>query len=138
MMYKTTAISFASMAMEAKLEQCRDFPRKAYEGVRLCNYCLIRVNGMPIIPSPQVKKLSHGFEWGHIGAGSHQLAYTLLADLFGDEKLEVISAYHEKLLNEIISQLPTQENWLITDTDILSILGGESDFNTQLSRYCRH
>lgn len=134
MMYDT---NIADIAIEAKLRQCRDFPKKAYEGVRLHHYCLIRVNGVPLNPKLHLKNFSSGFEWGDAGAGSRQFAYALLADLFGDDKINIMSVYHERLLGEIISILPMQENWLITDTDILSILGGASDFRTQLNRYCR-
>ena len=130
--------TLADLTISAKFKACQCFPKRVYEGIHLYNYCLVRVNGVPLDPRLSLKNFNQSFEWGCLGEGAKQLAYALLVDLFGDEKLEVISAYHEKLLNEIISQLPTQENWLITDTDILSILGGESDFNTQLSRYCRH
>lgn len=127
--------TLADLTISAKFKACQCFPKRVYEGIHLYNYCLVRVNGVPLDPRLSLKNFNQSFEWGCLGEGAKQLAHAIMADLFGDEKLEVMSVYHEKLLSEIIARLPRHESWLITDADILSILAKQSNFKTQLSRY---
>lgn len=83
------------LSIIAKLKQCEFFPKKVYDGIRLPSSYLVRINGVPLDPRSDLKKPSHGFTWGEDTLESRQLAFSILVDLFGFDKEELIQSCFE-------------------------------------------
>ena len=76
---------------------------RVYEGRRLPTGCLVTVDGKPLDPRYDLRKIADHFEWGYDGAGPRQLALALLADHFGSGD-KAMGAYR-RLTNALIESL---------------------------------
>ena len=97
---------------------------KIYEGGRSLAGAVVTVDGMPLPPRFDLKRLSPtGFEWTYEGAGPAQLALALLADHLGDDRKAL--ALHEAFMKRVVADL--DNSWQLTSADIdaaLAELGG--------------
>ena len=88
---------------------------KVYEGGRSLAGAIVTVDGKPLPPRFDLKKLSPaGFEWTYEGAGPAQLALALLADHLGDDQRAL--QHHEAFMREVIADLDNA--WRLTSADI--------------------
>jgi hypothetical protein len=88
---------------------------KVYEGGRSLAGAEVTVDGNPLPPRFDLKKLSPtGFEWTYEGAGPAQLALALLADHLGDDARAL--ALHERFMREVVAYL--DNSWQLTAADI--------------------
>jgi hypothetical protein len=88
---------------------------KVYEGGRSLAGAVVTVDGKPLPPRLDLKKLSRaGFEWTYEGAGPAQLALALLADHLGDDQKAL--QHHEAFMREVIANLDNA--WRLTSVDI--------------------
>jgi len=88
---------------------------KVYEGGRSLAGAVVTVDGKPLPPRFDLKKLSPaGFEWTYEGAGPAQLALALLADHLGDDQKAL--QHHEAFMREVIADLDNA--WRLTSADI--------------------
>jgi hypothetical protein len=88
---------------------------KVYEGGRSLAGAVVTVDGRPLPPRYDLKKLSPaGFEWTYEGAGPAQLAIALLADHLGDDQKAL--QHHEAFMREVIAELDNA--WRLTSADI--------------------
>lgn len=88
---------------------------KVYEGGRSLAGAVVTVDGKPLPPRFDLKKLSPaGFEWTYEGAGPAQLALALLADHLGDDQRAL--QHHEAFMREVIADLDNA--WRLTSADI--------------------
>ena len=88
---------------------------KIYEGGRSLAGAVVTVDGKPLPPRFDLKRLSPaGFEWTYEGAGPAQLALALLADHLGDDATAV--ALHDRFMREVIAELDNA--WTLTSADI--------------------
>lgn len=94
---------------------------KVYEGGRSLAGAVVTVDGRPLPPRLDLKRLSPaGFEWTYEGAGPAQLALAMLADHFGDDQKAL--AHFEPFMRDVISVLDNA--WRLTSADIDAALGG--------------
>jgi hypothetical protein len=92
---------------------------KVYEGGRSLAGAVVTVDGRPLPPRHDLKRLSRaGFEWTYAGAGPAQLALALLADHFGDDQKAL--RWYEPFMNEVVADLDNA--WRLTTEDIDSAL----------------
>jgi len=97
---------------------------KIYEGSRSLAGALATVDGRPLPPRYDLKRLSPaGFEWTYEGAGPAQLALALLADHFGDDQKAL--RHYENFMREIVADLDNA--WRLTTQDIDAALGRAVD-----------
>ena len=97
---------------------------KIYEGSRSLAGALVTVDGRPLPPRYDLKRLSPaGFEWTYEGAGPAQLALALLADHFGDDQKAL--RHYENFMREIVADLDNA--WRLTTQDIDAALGRAVD-----------
>lgn len=61
-----------------------------------------------------------GFAWGYGGSGPSQLALAILADFLEDERDAL--KYYQDFKWRAVVQLPQQDNWTITATQVRDIL----------------
>jgi hypothetical protein len=88
---------------------------KVYEGGRSLAGAVVTVDGRPLPPRFDLKKLSPaGFEWTYEGAGPAQLALALLADHLGDDQKAL--QHHEAFMRAVIAELDNA--WRLTSADI--------------------
>ena len=92
---------------------------KTYRGGRSLDGAVVTVDGKPLPPRFDLKRLSAtGFEWTYEGAGPAQLALALLADHLGDDA-KALSLY-EPFMRRIVAEL--DNSWELTSADIEAAL----------------
>ncbi len=97
---------------------------KIYEGARGLAGAVVTVDGTPLPPRHDLRRLSKaGFEWTYEGAGPAQLALALLADHFGDDRRALEA--HERFMREIVANLDNA--WRLTSDDIDAALAGKCE-----------
>ena len=88
---------------------------KTYRGGRSLDGAVVTVDGKPLAPRYDLKRLSAtGFEWTYEGAGPAQLALALLADHLGNDA-KALSLY-EPFMRRIVAEL--DNSWELTSGDI--------------------
>ena len=88
---------------------------KIYEGTRNLSGAVVTVDGQPLPPRYDLKKLSRtGFEWTYEGAGPAQLALALLADHLGDDQRAL--RLYEGFMREVVAYLAN--SWRLSSVDI--------------------
>jgi len=88
---------------------------KLYRGGRSLDGAVVTVDGEPLDPRHDLKRLSAtGFEWTYAGAGPAQLALALLADHLGDDARAL--ALHEPFMRAVVADL--DNSWELSSTDI--------------------
>ncbi|WP_374449084.1 DUF6166 domain-containing protein [Stella sp.] len=92
---------------------------KLYEGSRSLAGAVVTVDGRPLDPRYDLRRLSPaGFEWTYEGAGPQQLALALLADHLGDDARAL--ALHEAFMRAVVAELDNA--WELTSDDIAEAL----------------
>ena len=92
---------------------------KLYEGSRSLAGAVVTVDGRPLDPRYDLRRLSPaGFEWTYEGAGPQQLALALLADHLGDDTRAL--ALHEAFMRAVVAELDNA--WELTSADIAEAL----------------
>jgi Family of unknown function (DUF6166) len=92
-----------------------DIPMKTYEGTRNLSGAVVTVDGRPLPPRDDLKKISRtGFEWTYEGAGPAQLSLALLADHLGDDARAL--RLHEPFMREVVAYLAN--SWRLTSADV--------------------
>ena len=88
---------------------------KTYRGGRSLDGAVVTVDGRPLLPRYDLKRLSStGFEWTYEGAGPAQLALALLADHLGDDAQAL--ALCEPFMRRVVAEL--DNSWELTAADI--------------------
>ena len=88
---------------------------KTYRGGRSLDGAVVTVDGRPLPPRYELKRLSStGFEWTYEGAGPAQLALALLADHLGDDAQAL--ALCEPFMQRVVAEL--DNSWELTSADI--------------------
>jgi hypothetical protein len=88
---------------------------KLYRGGRSLDGAVVTVDGEPLDPRYDVRRLSAtGFEWTYEGAGPAQLALALLADHLGDDRQAL--ALYERFMRHLVAEL--DNSWELTSADI--------------------
>ncbi len=88
---------------------------KTYRGGRSLDGAVVTVDGRPLPPRYDLKRLSStGFEWTYEGAGPAQLALALLADHLGDDAQAL--ALCEPFRHRVGAEL--DNSWELTSADI--------------------
>src|SRR5438552_11346935 len=88
---------------------------KVYRGGRSLDGAVVTVDGAPLPPRYDLKRLSAtGFEWTYEGAGPAQLALALLADHLGndDQALRLC----EPFMRAVVAEL--DNSWELSSADI--------------------
>ncbi|MBV8165699.1 MAG: hypothetical protein JO021_02825 [Alphaproteobacteria bacterium] len=97
---------------------------KTYRGGRSLEGALVTVDGKPLDPRFDLKRLSPtGFEWTYEGAGPAQLALALLADHLGDSGKAL--ALYDPFMRRVVAEL--DNSWELTSAEIdaaLAEIGG--------------
>jgi hypothetical protein len=97
---------------------------KIYRGGRSLDGAVVTVDGKPLPPRYDLKRLSPtGFEWTYEGAGPAQLALALLADHLGDDARAL--ALCQPFMRRVVAEL--DNSWELSSADIdaaLAELGG--------------
>ena len=92
---------------------------KAYRGGRSLDGAVVTVDGRPLPPRYDLKRLSStGFEWTYQGAGPAQLALALLAAHLGDDNRAL--ALHPAFMRRVVADL--DNSWELTSADIEAAL----------------
>ena len=88
---------------------------KHYAGARSLDGAVVTVDGRPLPPRYDLKRLSPtGFEWTYEGAGPAQLALALLADHLGDDASAL--ALYPPFLTAVIADL--DNSWELSSAEI--------------------
>ena len=88
---------------------------KLYRGGRSLDGAVVTVDGKPLSPRYDLKRLSAtGFEWTYQGAGPAQLALAMLADHLGDDAQAL--ALYEPFMARVVAEL--DNSWELTSADI--------------------
>src|SRR5947207_14526399 len=88
---------------------------KTYRGGRSLDGAVVTVDGQPLSPRYDLKRLSAtGFEWTYEGAGPAQLALALLADHLGDDAQAL--ALYRPFMTRIVAEL--DNSWELNSVDI--------------------
>jgi len=88
---------------------------KVYRGGRSLDGAVVTVDGRPLAPRYDLKRLSAtGFEWTYQGAGPAQLALAMLADHFGDDARAL--ALYEAFMAGVVAEL--DNSWELSSADI--------------------
>jgi hypothetical protein len=88
---------------------------KVYRGGRSLDGAVVTVDGKPLPPRYDLKRLSAtGFEWTYEGAGPAQLALALLADHLADDKKAL--ALYEPFMRRVVAEL--DNSWELASADI--------------------
>ena len=88
---------------------------KTYVGGRSLDGAVVTVDGQPLPPRYDLKRLSPaGFEWTYEGAGPAQLSLALLADHFGDDSRPL--ALYEDFMRAVVAEL--DNSWELTSAEI--------------------
>src|ERR1700693_3359770 len=97
---------------------------KVYRGGRSLDGAVVTVDGKPLAPRYDLKRLSAtGFEWTYEGAGPAQLALALLADHLGDDAKTL--ALYDRFMRRVVAGV--DQCWGLRSADIdaaLAQLGG--------------
>jgi len=94
---------------------------KIYRGGRSLDGAVVTVDGKPLPPRQDLKRLSAtGFEWTYEGAGPAQLALALLADHLGDDGRAL--ALYEAFMIRVVAEL--DNSWELNSADIEAALAG--------------
>jgi hypothetical protein len=97
---------------------------KIYEGGRSLAGAVVTVDGAPLAPRFDLKRLSPtGFEWTYEGAGPAQLALALLADHLGDDARAL--ALYDAFMRRVVADL--DNSWQLSSAEIaaaIAELGG--------------
>jgi len=94
---------------------------KRYEGGRSLAGCVVTVDGRPLDPRYDLRRLSPtGFEWTYEGAGPAQLALALLADHLRDDAKAL--ALHDRFMRAVVADL--DNSWELTSDDLDAALRG--------------
>jgi hypothetical protein len=81
----------------------------------------ITVNGKVLSPRYDIRNHSPaGFAWGYSGSGPAQTALALLCDATGNVK--EAEHYYQFFKEAVISRIPQEEDWEMTDSEILQYL----------------
>ena len=97
---------------------------KIYEGARSLQGAIVTVDGRPLPPRHDLRRLSKtGFEWTYEGAGPAQLALALLADHFGDDRRAL--AEYPRFMRQVVAEL--DNSWRLTSDDIDTALRDGSE-----------
>ena len=92
---------------------------KTYRGGRSLDGAVVTVDGKPLPPRYDLKRLSAtGFEWTYEGAGPAQLALALLADHLGDDAQAL--ALYEPFVQRVVAEL--DNSWELSWADIEAAL----------------
>src|SRR5205814_10526012 len=92
---------------------------KVYRGGRSLDGAVVTVDGKPVDPRYDLKRLSAtGFEWTYEGLGPAQLALALLADHLGDDAKAL--RLYEPFMRGFVAEL--DNSWELTSSDIDSAL----------------
>jgi hypothetical protein len=92
---------------------------KIYRGGRSLDGAVVTVDGQPLPPRYDLKRLSAtGFEWTYEGAGPAQLALALLADHLGDDAGAL--ALYEPFMTRVVAEL--DNSWELSSADIETAL----------------
>jgi hypothetical protein len=93
---------------------------KVYRGGRSLDGAVVTVDGAPLPPRYDLKRLSvTGFEWTYEGAAPAQLALALLADHLADDRRAL--ALYEPFMRNVVAEL--DNSWELTTADIDAALG---------------
>jgi hypothetical protein len=88
---------------------------KLYRGGRSLDGAVVTVDGKPLSPRYDLKRLSAtGFEWTYEGAGPAQLALAMLADHLSDDARAL--ALHERFMARVVAEL--DNSWELNSADI--------------------
>jgi len=88
---------------------------KTYAGGRGLDGAMVTVDGRPLPPRYDLKRLSPtGFEWTYQGGGPAQLALALLADHLGDDRRAL--ALYEPFMKRVVAEL--DNSWELTSAEI--------------------
>jgi hypothetical protein len=88
---------------------------KLYRGGRSLDGAVVTVDGKPLSPRYDLKRLSAtGFEWTYEGAGPAQLALAMLADHLGDDTRAL--ALYERFMVRVVAEL--DNSWELNSADI--------------------
>ena len=88
---------------------------KQYQGGRSLDGAVVTVDGKPLDPRYDLKRLSAtGFEWTYEGAGPAQLGLALLADHLGDDRKAM--ALCEPFMRRVVADL--DNSWELNSADI--------------------
>jgi hypothetical protein len=88
---------------------------KVYRGGRSLDGAVVTVDGRPLSPRYDLKRLSAtGFEWTYQGAGPAQLALAILADHLGDNVRAL--ALYEPFMARVVAEL--DNSWELSSADI--------------------
>jgi len=88
---------------------------KTYRGGRSLDGAVVTVDGKPLPPRFDLKRLSStGFEWTYEGAGPAQLALALLADHLGDDSKAL--GLYEPFMRRVVAEL--DNSWELTSAEI--------------------
>jgi hypothetical protein len=94
---------------------------KTYRGGRSLDGAVVTVDGRPLAPRYDLKRLSPtGFEWTYEGAGPAQLALALLADHLGDDTRAL--ELHAAFMRAVVADL--DNSWELNSADIDRALAG--------------
>ena len=94
---------------------------KTYEGGRSLAGAVVTVDGNPLAPRHDLKRLSPtGFEWTYEGNGPAQLALALLADHLGDDTSAL--RFYEPFMRAVVADL--DNSWELTSAEIDAALKG--------------
>ena len=97
---------------------------KVYRGDRTLDGLDVTVDGVPLDPRTDIKKLSdNGFEWSYEGPEPAQLALAILAEHLGDDQAAL--AKHDAFMKAIVANFNNE--WEMTEEDIgiaLANIGG--------------
>jgi Family of unknown function (DUF6166) len=91
---------------------------KIYKGERISQNggdTIVTVDGKPLEnPDPREPR---DYEWGYAGTGPGNLARAILIDCLGDKSR--VERVRLQFLQSIISQLPRQNSWTLTEQGVL-------------------
>ncbi|HEX6441737.1 MAG TPA: DUF6166 domain-containing protein [Stellaceae bacterium] len=88
---------------------------KVYRGGRSLDGAVVTVDGKPLPPRYDLKRLSAtGFEWTYEGAGPAQLALAILADHLGDDRRAL--GLYEAFMRRVVAEL--DNSWELISGDI--------------------
>lgn len=97
---------------------------KVYRGDRTLDGLKVTVDGEPLDPRTDIKKISeNGFEWSYEGPEPAQLALAMLAEHLGDEQAAL--AKHQAFMKEIVANFNNE--WEMTEEDIAIALENIGD-----------
>ena len=98
---------------------------KVYRGDRTLDGIKVTVDGEPLDPRTDIKKISDDeFEWSYEGVEPAQLSLAILADHLGDDQAAL--AQYEIFMKEIVANFNNE--WEMTEEDVdvaLKNIGGD-------------